>query len=440
MRIVEAHCHGYDDRNIDGIRQLGYEKVYLIDPRPAYLKEAMRKYPDLMLGFGWLPTDGKPKDDVKMVDKFHDVGCTGIKLCGAVCRYDDDSLLPVYERIAKYKMPIVFHTGWLWWGGFWSGEDYRMKKDARVDYYHPCTLDRLQFLFPDTKMVAYHIGNQWMDSAAYMIKNHRNLYGDTVMPRHRKEYLWDLLGGDSSALLVLSKLLFGTDAAYLEYQGCKEHVDYVKGLLDSLNLNQAVQDRVFYRNALEIAGIADDQKKTVRLSRRRPRPAIISDFADHDLRRLGEQARSKTQCSITCGEKAITLSFTCAEKKPRELVLTSAGVPASIWQDDCVEAFLSPDGKKYFHLMVNPLGQGAYDFDRGEIRGLPKCQSSIANGVWKVTIDLPFTLLRATPRPGDTWGLNLCRTKKSSPAETSVWNPVIFTFHDPQSFGKLVFE
>ena len=237
---------------------------------------------------------------------------------------------------------------------------------------------------------------------------------------------------------MLSKLLFGTDTAHLEYQGCKEHLDYVRGLLDSLKLNKAVQDRVFYKNALEIAGIPDDQKKTIRLSAKRP--TTISDFTDYDLSRLGEKPRSKTQCSIAWDEKALTLSFTCAEKRPRELVLTSGGIPASIWQDDCVEAFLSPDGKKYFHLMANPLGQGAYDFDRGEIHGLQQCKSTIANGVWQVTVSLPFTLLRGTPKPGDTWGLNLCRNKKSSPAETSVWTPVVATFHDPQSFGGLIFE
>jgi predicted TIM-barrel fold metal-dependent hydrolase len=86
-----------------------------IEGHNAYVYQAVRAYPDQILGFGWAdPTVGvgHAKDMVRRC--VYEYGFYGVKLNGAQNNYyiDDPELaLPVVEEIARTGKLLAFHIG-----------------------------------------------------------------------------------------------------------------------------------------------------------------------------------------------------------------------------------------------------------------------------------------------------------------------------------------
>lgn len=88
-----------------------------------------------------------------------------------------------YELAAKYKLPVMFHTG----------DTY--SPNAKLKYAHPLGVDDVAVDFPDTKFVMCHIGNPWTLDAAEVIYKNMNVWAD------------------------LSGLLVGTDEVFASEEG-----------------------------------------------------------------------------------------------------------------------------------------------------------------------------------------------------------------------------
>jgi hypothetical protein len=86
-----------------------YDKEIAPENRAVY--EAMRAYPDRLLGFGWtnprLGAQGA-RDTIKQC--FEEYGFYGIKFNGAQDDYiiDDPTILPLIEAAAAYDKPLAF--------------------------------------------------------------------------------------------------------------------------------------------------------------------------------------------------------------------------------------------------------------------------------------------------------------------------------------------
>lgn len=78
----------------------------------------------------------------------------------------DDVYKRFYELAAKYRVPVVFHTG----------DNY--DKNAKVKYAHPLTIDEVAVDFRDTSFIISHIGNPWTIDAGEVIYKNDNVYGD----------------------------------------------------------------------------------------------------------------------------------------------------------------------------------------------------------------------------------------------------------------------
>ena len=106
-----------------------------IEPENRAVYEAVRRYPDRLIGFGWAnPRLGKEATEATIKRVLRGVWVCGIKFNGAQDDYliDDDRLaLPFIERAASYGKPIAFHIG--------------------ADFYentHPYRLGRIAGRFP----------------------------------------------------------------------------------------------------------------------------------------------------------------------------------------------------------------------------------------------------------------------------------------------------
>lgn len=120
------------------IKELTYELNH-------YVYESMQRYPNRILGFGWIdPHLGleKAKD---MIKKFvYEYNFYGIKLNGAQNNFyiDDPNLsLPLIEEIAKFNKVVAFHIG----------------ADA-YDMTNPFRLGKVADIFPELKILAVHMG------------------------------------------------------------------------------------------------------------------------------------------------------------------------------------------------------------------------------------------------------------------------------------------
>lgn len=108
------------------------------------------------------------------------------------CRY--------YELAARYKIPVMFHTG----------DTYSPR--AKLKYAHPLGIDDVAVDHPDTRFVICHIGNPWLTDAAEVIYKNMNVWGD------------------------LSGLMLGTDDAFTSEEG----------LEDAAELTHSIQRAIRY--------------------------------------------------------------------------------------------------------------------------------------------------------------------------------------------------
>ncbi|MGE5223238.1 MAG: amidohydrolase family protein [Omnitrophica WOR_2 bacterium] len=165
--IIDADCH-LSSRKFDGLAltapdlihrmdRAGVQRALVwlkppynkdIDPENEAVHEAMRAYPDRLLGFGWAnPQLGRQHALDTIRRCFEEYGFYGIKFNGAQDYYviDDETILPFIEAASKYGKPVAFHIG--------------------ADYYentHPYRLGHIASLFPETQFLMVHMGGAGM--------------------------------------------------------------------------------------------------------------------------------------------------------------------------------------------------------------------------------------------------------------------------------------
>ena len=71
-----------------------------------------------------------------------------------------------YELAAKYRVPVMFHTG----------DTY--SPQAKLKFAHPLGVDEVAVDHPDCKFVLCHLGNPWMTDAAEVIYKNMNVWAD----------------------------------------------------------------------------------------------------------------------------------------------------------------------------------------------------------------------------------------------------------------------
>jgi hypothetical protein len=168
-----------------------------IEEHNRYVYDAMKRYPDEILGFGWAdPTVGV--DHAKAMVKVctEEYGLYGVKLNGAQNFYkidDPDLALPVIEEIAKAGTRLAFHIG----------------PDA-YERTHPLRAERVARLYPEMTMLMVHMGmTDWEMNQAVVEVAARNpnmvLIGSATDAK-AVLYAIDVLGAD--------RVCFGSDGPF----------------------------------------------------------------------------------------------------------------------------------------------------------------------------------------------------------------------------------
>ena len=79
---------------------------------------------------------------------------------------DDPGYRPYYRLAARYKVPVVFHTGDTW------------STTAKVRFAQPLRVDDVAVDHPDVQFVLAHFGNPWMMDAAEVVFKNDNVWAD----------------------------------------------------------------------------------------------------------------------------------------------------------------------------------------------------------------------------------------------------------------------
>lgn len=139
------------------------------------IAEAAAENSDIMIAFASIdPHKGKygAREARRLIE---DYGVKGFKFHPPFQNFDpgDPMAWPLYEVIAEYKLPAIFHTGHSGMGtGMPGGGGIRLK------YGQPMLVDEVAASFPDMQIILAHPGWPWTDESLSMALHKSNVYID----------------------------------------------------------------------------------------------------------------------------------------------------------------------------------------------------------------------------------------------------------------------
>ena len=205
-----------------------YIKTKLFDS-VAYVAESMRRYPDKILGFGWIDPNLGIKSAIDLTKRcMEEYGFYGVKLNGSQNKYyvdDSEKTYPIIEEVKKAGGVVAFHTG---------SDD--------VDHVHPYRVKKVIQDFPEVKFLMIHMGGAVNRAAIETAKECPNvtLVGSEVEKPAVLRAIHEL-GAD--------RVAFGSDTPFCIMSA--ETAAY-HAMLKEADLSPEQIERVMYKNIAEI--------------------------------------------------------------------------------------------------------------------------------------------------------------------------------------------
>lgn len=171
--------------------------------------QAVKKHPDKLIGNIFI--DPRESDAIETFERYAEAGFKCVKMFPPQGFYpDDEQFFPLYEKIEKYKMPILFHTGQTNIG-YMPSEG---KKATSTKFAHPMNIDMIARLFPDIPFVLAHMSYPWLSEAWSVAHANTNVYLDIAGSGPWTEaapiaYL--ALGGQSYIPIDFKRVIWGSD-------------------------------------------------------------------------------------------------------------------------------------------------------------------------------------------------------------------------------------
>jgi len=114
------------------------------------------------------------------------------------------------------------------------------------------------------------------------------------------------------------------------------------------------------------------------------------------------------------------------------------GRDANVFSDDCVEVFLAPTARSYYHFAANS-GTGTYEAEGKDDSWSCDWRSVARRGDRSYTVEMAIPLAALGAVGQEPWGLNVTRTR-SADGRYSTWSGLQRDFHQPAAFGRLQFS
>jgi len=165
--------------------------------------------------------------------------------------------------------------------------------------------------------------------------------------------------------------------------------------------------------------------------------AVLGPFARLDGQGMPHAA---TRARIHRSAQGLHIRMVCDEPRMDQLAMSHTGRDAEVWKDDCVEVFVgNPRLKPYVHFTVNPAATRFDEQGRDAAWNVDwQAKTTLGKSGWTVDFSFPWRSVGGEPKPGETWRLNVCRSRRPV-AELACWAPTGSGFHVPDRFGFLRF-
>lgn len=263
MRIIDAHAHifpekiaekaseaigqfydlpmnsgGSSETLINQEKACGVEKMLVCSSAIAaknvesindFIAGEVKKHPEFV-GLAAMHRDYENyKDEIARIKS---LGLKGIKFHSDMQKtdIDDEKLYPIYEEIAKQKLPVLLHMG-----------------DDRYDYSSPARMVRVAKDFPELTIIGAHFGGylRWHESINNPVLD--NVYYDTssaldFMKKGQAEQFIEKFGKEH--------FFFGTDFPMWDTQ--KELARFM-----ALDLDDETRQMILYDNFARVFDITD---------------------------------------------------------------------------------------------------------------------------------------------------------------------------------------
>jgi len=270
MKKIDIHSHilnidvdteVYADKLAASCGESGIEKICLMG-LPEYFRFssnsdlllAMKKYPDLMVGFAAIDLR---RDHPEKLELYKKQGFSGFKFITPPSDYDDNQFYKFYEKAADLQMPMLFHLGIV------ARKDYMRAEDVNSNRMRPIHLDAIARAFPEATIIGAHLGNPWYEEASMAARWNPNLWfdlsGSTLKkksPEDLAKLLWwkqDEQYAGPANQGAWDSICFGSDVAHDKIQ---EVVEDYQRIFDALDLSRQTQEDVFFNNAAKLLNIA----------------------------------------------------------------------------------------------------------------------------------------------------------------------------------------
>lgn len=167
--------------------------------RNEAVAELVNQQPDRFIGFAAFDPDTGQQAVDEVDHAVKKLGFSGVKIIAQNFEmdYNDRRYYPVYRKIQKLGVPVLFHTG-------------PSLLHTRSKFGDPMTLDDVALDFPEMKIILAHMGmHRYMDAHSLLVRR-PNVYADLsfwpLHPAYRKLVPWRLFEET-----VPGKLLIGSD-------------------------------------------------------------------------------------------------------------------------------------------------------------------------------------------------------------------------------------
>lgn len=202
--------------------------------------------PDVVIPFASIdPHKGKlgAREARDLVENF---GVRGFKFHPPMQNFDpgDEIAFPLYEVIAEYRLPAVFHTGHSGMGtGMPGGGGIRLK------YGQPMLVDDVAVKFTDMKFILAHPSWPWTDESLSMALHKDNVFIDLSgwSPKYFPPQVVNYANGQ-----LKRKMLFGSDFPLIRPDAWIESAK-------SVGFKESVIPMLMKDNAARVLGLSADR-------------------------------------------------------------------------------------------------------------------------------------------------------------------------------------
>ena len=171
-------------------------------------------------------------------------------------------------------------------------------------------------------------------------------------------------------------------------------------------------------------------------------PLALGDVQSQQIGELKSSAR------VLLDGKNLYVAIECVEADSSSLTTDAKGRDGDIWTNDYVDVFVRPAGsQRNYHFIVDCNGElfdavetSRDDSDAGWNSSAVAKATVNKDKNWIVTLSVPLAELGAKSGEGQTWLLNLNRTRPVGDNQwvESSWSPTgMSDYHDSSGWGKL---